>query len=78
LRLFAFGGYGLALAALALVVFGAIECPPPQNLLFLSPTRFFEAKADRGHGGDIVLKGRVSRPLKLSSEKPSFCSKIKM
>ena len=23
------GGYGLALAALALVVFGAIECPPP-------------------------------------------------
>jgi len=23
-----FGGYGLALAALALVVFGAIECPP--------------------------------------------------
>jgi len=29
LRLFSFGGYGLALAALALVVFGAIECPPP-------------------------------------------------
>jgi len=28
LRLFSFGGYGLALAALALVVFGAIECPP--------------------------------------------------
>jgi len=27
LRLFSFGGYGLALAALALVVFGAIECP---------------------------------------------------
>jgi len=26
-RLFSFGGYGLALAALALVVFGAIECP---------------------------------------------------
>jgi len=23
-----FGGYGLALVALALVVFGAIECPP--------------------------------------------------
>jgi len=38
LRIFSFGGYGLALAALALVVFGAIECPPikrnvisPQN-----------------------------------------------
>jgi len=28
LRLFSFGGYGLALAALALVGFGAIECPP--------------------------------------------------
>jgi len=28
LRLFSFGCYGLALAALALVVFGAIECPP--------------------------------------------------
>jgi len=28
LRLFSFGGYELALAALALVVFGAIECPP--------------------------------------------------
>jgi len=27
LLLFSFGGYGLALAALALVVFGAIECP---------------------------------------------------
>jgi len=29
LRLCSFGCYGLALAALALVVFGAIECPPP-------------------------------------------------
>jgi len=28
LRLFSFGGYGLALAALVLMVFGAIECPP--------------------------------------------------
>jgi len=28
LLLFSFGGYGLALAALALVVFGAIECSP--------------------------------------------------
>jgi len=28
LRLFSFGGYGLALAALALAVFGAIEGPP--------------------------------------------------
>jgi len=29
LRLCSFGGYGLALAALALMVFGAIECSPP-------------------------------------------------
>jgi len=37
LRLFSFGGYGLALAALALVVFGAIECPlPPQQPIFTS------------------------------------------
>jgi len=28
-----FGGYGLALAALALVVFGAIECPPYIKLI---------------------------------------------
>jgi len=34
LRLFSFGGYGLALAALALVVFGAIECPPKQKPRF--------------------------------------------
>jgi len=26
-----FGGYGLALAALALVLFGAIECPPERS-----------------------------------------------
>jgi len=31
LRLFSFGGYGLALAALALVVSGAIECPPTER-----------------------------------------------
>jgi len=35
LRLFSFGGYGLALAALALMVFGAIECPPPLTFLCL-------------------------------------------
>jgi len=32
LRLFSFGGYGLALAALALVVFGAIECSPHEGI----------------------------------------------
>jgi len=30
LRHFSFGGYGLALAALALAVFGAIECIPQE------------------------------------------------
>jgi len=30
-----FGGYGLALAALALVVIGAIECPPERRALKL-------------------------------------------
>jgi len=34
LGLFSFGGYGLALAALALMVFGAIECPPSFTLVF--------------------------------------------
>jgi len=38
LRLFSFGGYGLALAALALVVFGAIECPP--KISRISPLKF--------------------------------------
>jgi len=32
LRLFAFGGYGLALAALALVVFGAYDSYPIQHI----------------------------------------------
>jgi len=43
LRLFSFGGYGLALAALALVVFGAIECPPNKTKYQLrsSRLRFF-------------------------------------
>jgi len=34
LRLFSVGGYGLALAALALMVFGAIECPPCEPVVF--------------------------------------------
>jgi len=32
LRLFSFGGYGLALAALALVVFGAYDSYPKMSL----------------------------------------------
>jgi len=33
LRLLSFGGYGLALAALALVVFGAYDSYPAKNYL---------------------------------------------
>jgi len=43
LRLFTFGGYGLALAALALVVFGAIECPPILERAFSTSAVSFEA-----------------------------------
>jgi len=38
LRLFSFGGYGLALAALALMVFGAVECPPPKKTIVFKDT----------------------------------------
>jgi len=36
LRLFSFSGHGLALAALALVVFGAIECPHPMFGIYIA------------------------------------------
>jgi len=58
LRLFSFGGYGLALAALALVVFGAIECPPkgiqPQNSPFptFNPS-FLQKKSKKKKNGSI-------------------------
>jgi len=35
LRLFSFGGYGLALAAMALVVFGAYDSYPSASLVFI-------------------------------------------
>jgi len=40
LRLFSFECYGLALAALALVVFGAIEFPPPRIFKDAGPLSF--------------------------------------
>jgi len=56
LRLFSFGGYGLALAALAHVVFGAIECPPfgfsltrnlyNRNHVFKEEKKIYPSKAD--------------------------------
>jgi len=49
LRLFSFGGYGLALAALALVVFGGIECPPE------FPSRLKEVVGLQGvRGGEVA------------------------
>jgi len=36
LRLFSFGGYGLALAALALAVFGAYDSYPAEETQFLT------------------------------------------
>jgi len=40
LRLFSFGGYGLALAALALVVFGAYDSYPYHAIFFEIEIRF--------------------------------------
>ena len=42
LRLFSFGGYGLALAALALVVFGAYDSYPIQTSSTLKLSRLSE------------------------------------
>jgi len=46
LRLFSFGGYGLALAALALVIIGAIECPP-RSFAMGSETEMIEEITER-------------------------------
>jgi len=65
LRLFSFGGYGLALAALALMVFGAIECLPKylespkdsskkQLKIFFKKVRFFRTP--------MLIQGRLKRP----------------
>jgi len=50
LRLFSFGGYELALAALALVVFGAIECPQieKRKLPVIKPPLNFPDRAGWG------------------------------
>jgi len=66
LRLFSFGGYGLALAALALVVFGAIECPPIKAWIF---TWIF----NETHGdvnvwmGNVAVTGNTTGDLKEES-----------
>jgi len=41
LRLFSFGGYGLALAALALAIFGAYDSYPDQDSVFLMAKQCF-------------------------------------
>jgi len=50
LRLFSFGGYGLALAALALVVFGAYDSYP--GCANLAHGILFES---RGENEDLVM-----------------------
>jgi len=57
LRLFSFGGYGLALAALALVVFGAIECPPdfPPVLSSVEPSGVTAERGLRHHSKNKTL-----------------------
>jgi len=61
LRLFSFGGYGLALAALALVVFGAYDSYPSQSTLTIFALKslflnhfflfisFIEGRKDNGY-----------------------------
>ena len=58
MRLFSFGGYGLALAALALVVFGAIECPPIEAKVGSRQVRVRYRVLDGG-----IRQGRVEKGL---------------
>jgi len=62
LRLFSFGGYGLALAALALVVFGAVECPPrsPTFLMKNTPGYFWGYPQSNG---DIQTASKIFREI---------------
>jgi len=55
LRLFSFGGYGLAIAALALVVFGAIECPLFSGTNQNEATRL--GRSGSKYGGGCSLSG---------------------
>jgi len=45
-RLFSYGGHGLALAALALVVFGAYDSYPPKALSIYQTTEHYESFID--------------------------------
>jgi len=64
LRLFSFGGYGLALTALALVVFGAIEYPPTRmnffSFFFDFPLIFLKKQNKRVGKEEAALAFRVS------------------
>jgi len=61
LRLFSFGGYGLALAALALVVFGAYDSFP----LKTPPAFYLRKKKNirRIKSAKFVLWRAISRPM---------------
>jgi len=71
LRLFSFGGYGLALAALVLVVFVAIECPPfllvSEHTFFFPAARIFFLQWDK----KFLLKNILSHEQKLSRHQKS-------
>jgi len=59
LRFFSFGGYGLELAALALVVFGAIECPPRKSLAMLGSKLCSSQRGEEQRGKTAELAERV-------------------
>jgi len=65
LRLFSFGGYGLALAALALVVFGAIEGPP------LKPDR--STATQIANPGDNDFVASTKRSFNISPANQNCC-----
>jgi len=63
LRLFSFGGYGLALAALALEVFGAIECPPRKTTQLSASVKLIPLHANQSSKArcNFNSRGQVAR-----------------
>jgi len=64
LRFLSFGGYGLALAVLALVVFGAIECPS-WNPTPSDPKIFLKCAQIRPQKIAILINQKLSNPVKI-------------
>jgi len=73
LRLFSFGGYGLALAALALVVFGAYDSYPTENARNWVPKPFsWFAHVMRFPFSTYGAKTMVAMPLSIISDDSYF------